>query len=77
MSGDFGYANQYTTKQKPPRSLVQNGGGEPLGTQPHLSSCARTRGAWGRAQKRSRVGECIWIIILHVCPILLNGFDLW
>jgi len=32
MSGDFEYADQYTTKQKPPRSVEREGGEEPLGT---------------------------------------------
>jgi len=45
MSGDFEHANQYTTKQKPPRSVVQERGEEPLGTQPRLNTYSfRKRG---------------------------------
>ena len=61
MSGDFEYADQYTTKQKPPRSVVQEGGEEPLGTQPRRSGYARTSDRDARANKaflaRPQAGE--------------------
>jgi hypothetical protein len=72
MSGDFKYADKYTTKQKSPRTMSQDKSEEPPGTRPHLLSLRKDEWRVMKGPKLPGIalaGESIGISILNVCPI--------